>query len=292
MVVGSVSSRGGRISVSGVPQPRLLVRRLGRELGGACGFRPLVSSGKGPLYQCQGTIGSGERSAPLCSAVDELDRRSFCGQLHCGHLSVQSRGDSFSSFEHDCAADPQVGKVSSSGSRSTVHHGQEQCPRRLSFQAQSNSGLRVDSKAGSFSRSAETLAGDDRPFRHVVESPMFTIFFALPRSECLGYGCSSSELGQLSVVCLSTLVLDTPGSEETPLIFWSADDSHCSIVASEALVPRLLDPVVDGPVMLPLSLDLLRQPHFHRHRMGISRLSLHERRLSSDLPDHRGSPHV
>ena len=54
--------------------------------------------------------------------------------------------------------------------------------------------------------------------------------------------------------------------------------------------PELLDLVVDGPVALPLSRDLLRQPHFHRFHLGVSRLSLHAWRLSSDLPSLRGSP--
>ena len=48
--------------------------------------------------------------------------------------------------------------------------------------------------------------------------------------------------------------------------------------------PKLLDLVVDGPVQLPLSPDLLRQPHFHCRHLGISRLSLHAWRLSSDSP--------
>ena len=95
----------------------------------------------------------------------------------------------------------------------------------------------MDVETGSLPGSTETLVGDDRPFRHLVKSPMFSIFFALPRSECLGYGCSSSELGRLSGVCLSTLVPDTPGSEEAPLIFWDPYDTHCSVVASETLVP-------------------------------------------------------
>ena len=54
--------------------------------------------------------------------------------------------------------------------------------------------------------------------------------------------------------------------------------------------PDLLDLVVDGPVALPLSHDLLRQPHFHRLHLGVSGLSLHAWRLSSDLPDLRVSP--
>ena len=54
--------------------------------------------------------------------------------------------------------------------------------------------------------------------------------------------------------------------------------------------PELLDLVVDGPIPLPLSRDLLRQPHFHRHLLGVSGLSLHAWRLSSDSPGLRVSP--
>ena len=48
--------------------------------------------------------------------------------------------------------------------------------------------------------------------------------------------------------------------------------------------PDLLDLVVDGPVALPQSRDFLHQPHFHRFHLGVSRLSLHAWRLSSDSP--------
>ena len=54
--------------------------------------------------------------------------------------------------------------------------------------------------------------------------------------------------------------------------------------------PDLLDLVVNGPVALPLSHDLLHQPHFHRHHLGVAALSLHTWRLSSDLPVRRVSP--
>ena len=55
---------------------------------------------------------------------------------------------------------------------------------------------------------------------------------------------------------------------------------------------ELLDLVVNGPVPLPLSRDLLRQPHFHRHHLGVSGLSLHAWRLSSDSLGHRVSPRM
>ena len=56
--------------------------------------------------------------------------------------------------------------------------------------------------------------------------------------------------------------------------------------------PDLLDLVVDGPVALPQSRDLLCQPHFHRFHLGVSRLCLHAWRLSSDSPAQVDSPGV
>ena len=56
--------------------------------------------------------------------------------------------------------------------------------------------------------------------------------------------------------------------------------------------PDLLDLVVDGPVALPQSRDLLRQPHFHRFHLGLSRLCLHAWRLSSNSPVQVDSPRV
>ena len=54
--------------------------------------------------------------------------------------------------------------------------------------------------------------------------------------------------------------------------------------------PDLLDLMVDGPVALPQSRDLLRQPHFHRFHLGVFRLSVHAWRLSSDSPVPVDSP--
>ena len=55
--------------------------------------------------------------------------------------------------------------------------------------------------------------------------------------------------------------------------------------------PELLDLVVYGPVPLPLSRDLLRQPHFHSHHLGVSGLSLHACvETIQRLPDRRVSP--
>ena len=133
------------------------------------------------------------------------------------------------------------------------------------------------------------MAGDDRPFCHLVESPLFTLFFVLPRSVSDRYGRASSELGWVSGVCLSTLVDDTVGSEEALIIFWGL-----TLVApfwpQRPWFLDLLELVVDGPISLPQCRDLLSQPRFHCHHLRIDKLSLHARRLSSDLLDPRDSP--
>ena len=63
-------------------------------------------------------------------------------------------------------------------------------------------------------------------------------FFALPRSEGSGDRCSSSELGRTSGVRLSTLVPDSAGSEETPLVLRSPHDGSGSVLDSAAMVSR------------------------------------------------------
>ena len=54
--------------------------------------------------------------------------------------------------------------------------------------------------------------------------------------------------------------------------------------------PDLLELVVDGPISLPKCRDLLSQPRFHCHHLGINKLSLHAWRLSGDSLDPRDSP--
>ena len=100
----------------------------------------------------------------------------------------------------------------------------------------SNSGLRMDAEAGGLQGSVQEVAGVDRPIRNISKSPMFNIFFSLPRSQCSGDGCSSSELGWVAGVCLSSLVPHSSSSEEAPVFLWGPADHHSAILAPEAVV--------------------------------------------------------
>ena len=94
----------------------------------------------------------------------------------------------------------------------------------------------MDSEAGGLSGSVQEVAGIDRPVRNITKSPMFDIFFSLPRSQRSGNGCSSSELGWVAGVCLSSLVPHSSNSEEAPVTLWGPADHHSSVLAPEAVV--------------------------------------------------------
>ena len=190
------------------------------------------SARSGALNQCQGTLCGGERSFPLCSSSVQFNSGIFFGQFNGSSVPVQAGRYSISIPQCHFSEDFPLG--GDSRSSSAVHSGQEQCTSGFLVSSEPGSGVRVDSQVGDVSSVEQEVAGDDRSFCHLVQSPLFTLFFTLPRSIVDRYDCASSELGRASDVCFSTLVNDTTGSEEALIIFWGPHDSHCSILDTEA----------------------------------------------------------
>ena len=118
----------------------------------------------------------------------------------------------------------------------SVHHGSSQCSRGLFVSSQPSVGFRMDTQDRGFPRAPEEMAGVHRPFCHLTQSPVLSIFFSVPRSERSGCGCSAPELGWVAGVCLSTLVTHSGCSQEAPVILWGPADHHSSLLASEAVV--------------------------------------------------------
>ena len=239
MVASPKSSPGGHLSGPSQPSPRLLVRRLGRGVGcsspGRNRFQPLVSE---------------ESRLPINAR--ELLAVEY-GLLRFQHLVANSTVAVFSVNSTALAYLRKQGGTQSMVLNSisqrilcwaetidlvlAPHPGQEQCDSGLPVLPEPGPGVRMDAEVGGVSSVEQQVAGDDRPFCHLVESPLFTLFFTLPRSVIDHYKCTYSELGWVSGVCLSTLVNDTTGSEEALLIFWGPHDSHCSVLAPETVVP-------------------------------------------------------
>ena len=240
-VVAESSSLGTRyFARSGVPSARLVVRRLGRGLGGSSRgrghFRPLVSRGSSFVHQRQRALGCRESSSLFRSANFKLHGGRFHGQLYGDRLPSQPRGHSISAAQLHFSAHPAVDGVSSSSVGSAIHYGSQQRYSRFSFQTQSDLRVGVDSEIRGVSRSAQEVASVHRPVRNLVKSPMLPIFFSIPRSERAGHGCSAPELEWVAGVCLSSLVSNTSCTEKAPVVIWSPPDHHSSLLAPETLV--------------------------------------------------------
>ena len=114
MAAQSLLPRGRCLSVAGVPQPRLLVSRLGRQLGSTPGrlssFQPLVSSGDRSIHQRHGITSSGEWAPLLCSTVGRLHGCVFWRQLYGNRLSSQSKGYKVSCTKFCGSEDSALGK--------------------------------------------------------------------------------------------------------------------------------------------------------------------------------------
>ena len=231
-----------RFSGACVPSARIVVRRLGRGLGGSsrrsCYFRPLGSRGGQIVDQCQRAPGHRESSPVVCSSTRGFFGGNFRRQLH-GHCLPQEPGrHAFSSSELHCAEDSLLGGVSSSCDLPTVHHGEAQRAGGCFVSPEPDSGLRMDTETGGLSGSVQEVVGLDRPFCQISKSPMFNIFFTLPRSECSGNGCASSELEWVAGVCLSSLVSNSSSSEEAPVVLWCPSNHNSTLLVSEPLVSR------------------------------------------------------
>ena len=96
----------GGVSPSGVSRPGLLVRCLGRRLGGTLGpshrFRPLEPR-RGSAVQRQGTSGRTPWSPPLPVISSGEDSLSFLRQQHGSGLPSQGGGHKVSLPEHSSA---------------------------------------------------------------------------------------------------------------------------------------------------------------------------------------------
>ena len=205
-------------------------------------------------------------------------------------LPEESGGYQIRRPEPDGSGSAALGGALFYHSSTTIYHGAQQCVGGCSISPESDSGLRMDLETVCVSTASEKVAGVDRPFRNLTKSPLFTLFFSVPRSQFHWDRCSSPTMGWVAGVCLSSLCADPCDSEKAPPVLWGPADDHSSLLAPEAVVSGASGVSGGRSSALPLDRDLLSQPHVHRQHLGLSRLALHAWRLSSDLRDRVVSP--
>ena len=216
------------------------------------------------------------------SATRRFVGGNFCRQLHGHCLPLEPGRHSFFSSELHRTEDSPVGGVSTSCNLPSIHHGEAQHDGGCLISPESNSGLRMDAQAGL----------SDLCWRWPVSIDLF--------ATSLNHRCSIyfSPYHDRNALGTDALLQSWNGWQAYAFPPWSlipavlkklrsSSGVLLTIIASywpqRPWFPDLLDLVVDGPIAPPLSKDLLRQPHFHRFHLGVSRLSLHAWRLSSDL---------
>ena len=213
--------------------------------------------------------------------VCSTSRRFLSGGLR---TNAEPRRDSFFFSELHRSEDSPLGGGSVCGDFPTVYYGETQCASGRFFSPKPDLGLRVDAEAGGLQGFVQEVAGVNRPVCNVLNHSCSLDFSPYHIHNDMG---------------TDALLQNWDGWQAYAFPPWSLIPAVLKKLRSSSGVlltiiapywpqrlwfPDLLDLVVDGPVALPQSRDLLRQPHFHRFHLGVSRLSLHAWRLSSDSP--------
>ena len=296
LVAGSRSSGARRVSGAGVPSARLVVQRLGRGLGGSSRrgsrFRPLGSRGTRRFHQRQGALGNREGSSLVRSSTLRLLRSNFRRHRYGRSLSQES-GGTHSSLLNSIAQ--------------RILRWAESLPVLLSPQFIMG---KHNVLADSLSRPNQVQGSEWTLNLEVFQElrkrwPVSIDLFATS----LNHRCSLyfSSFHDRSSLGTDALLQNWNGWQVYAFPPWSIIPAVLKKLRSSSGIlltiiapywpqrpwfPDLLDLAVDGPVALALSRNLLHQPHFHRFHLGVSRLSLHAWRLSSDLPVPGVSPSV
>ena len=164
----------------------------------------------------------------------------FCG------VSLQSRGHQVSLSQLHRSGDPALVGVARHLSGSAVHPGLPQRPSGLSFSSSSAPAYRVVPQHDGFSIFASSVASSGEFVCHLSKSPMFDLFFSVPRPSVGRHGCLSPILGRSSGVCISSVFHHSPGSSQAPGVLGDGAYTSGSVLASAALVSGP-PPAVAGP---------------------------------------------
>ena len=179
------------VPLPGVSRPRLLVRRLGRQVGCASGslsrFWPLGLPPGINVHQRQRAAGHPARS-PLFSVVSARSYgRGILRQRHGSSISPQGGGHQVSFAEHHSSGDPALVGVSRHPSGSSVYPRLQQRPSGRSVSPAPVPSFRVVPQQDRFSIFMSSVAGPNKFVCDLRQSSLFDIFLSLPGSSVGGH---------------------------------------------------------------------------------------------------------
>ena len=237
----------GGISQSSVSRPGLLVRRLGRRLGGSLGsshcFRPLEPRGKSSFHQLKGTSGGAQRSPPLPVISSGEDRLCLLRQQHSSCLPPQGGRHEVSFSEFSGSGDSPMVGVPLPSPGSPVYPGVSECSSGHSVPPSPAASCRVVLQSVGLSVFMPSVASPNRLVCYLRESPMLDLFLSLPGSSSSGHGRGPPVLGGSSSLRVSTVVHHSQGSGEAQGILGCGAHLGGSVLAPVDLVSRPPPPV-------------------------------------------------
>ena len=246
----------------------------GCSLGRAVRFSPVGSGRRRALDQCPGALGDRECSQVVCSTSRRFLSSGLRRQIDSRVVSAEPRRDSFFFSDLHRSEDSPLGGGSVSGDFPTVYYGERQCASGHPFSPKLDLGLRVDAEAGGLQGFVQEVAGVNRPVCKVSNHRCSLYFSPYHNHNDMGTDALLRNWNGWQAYAFPPWSLIPAGLKKLR----SSAGVLLTIVAlywpQRPWFPDLLDLVVDGPVALPQSRHLLRQPHFHRFHLGVSRLCL------------------
>ena len=238
------------VSLPSVSRPTLLVRRLGRGLGGSSRssgrFGPVGLKSGRFIYKREGTVGRPSRSSPVQVISPGHDGRRLLRQHHCSGVSPQGGGHEVSSPQLLGSGDLALDGVSLHPPGSAISSRLSECPGGRSVSASPAPSFRVVTQHGRVSIFEKTLAGPNRLICDLRQSPLFDLLLSSPRSDVSGHGRIPAVLGRSPGLCVSSSVPHTQGSSQAPGVL--GDGAHArGSPLGPAPVVRGSPPAVAGP---------------------------------------------
>ena len=237
----SGTATGGSESLSPRSRRQLLLRRLGRRLGGPSGrtpcLGPLVSSSDDPLHQPERVASSSVRPAGLRTSFSGPVGSAVLRQHHHSRLSSSFRRDVLLHSERHGEGDTPLGRESPCPSPASIHHGLVQCHSGRSELPQPGDWVRMDPSSGGGRSPGPQMAGGDRSVCDLSDREASSVFLTGLRLAGSGDGRSSPALGQSPSLCLSSDRHHKESSCQTEVLEELRVDSHRSVLASEGMVP-------------------------------------------------------
>ena len=201
----------------------------------------VINRGK-QLHQLVGVESNKKRSTVFREHPKRKSSRNSFGQLDSNFLFEERGGDTLDPSQPRSSADLRMGRDEQCLSSPSIRERKKQCSSRFTKQAKSSDFDRVDVAPTGGRRSLSPVTLQHRPLRHSPQLQISDFFQPVSRSSSTGNRRLSPVLGSSGCIRLSSLSIDSSGTQQGHSIQRIETDFDNTILASEGVVPRSSQP--------------------------------------------------